>query len=135
MNFIGGDILEIVCQHPTLGESRYSPKSNESFTLDPGGIRTNDDANQITSAGDMIQQKNRMRWSFEGPVAVDFQNDTEIPNLRALAASPELGTWTISHISGTIYKGLGTIVGDINPDTNTAQVSIKVAGSGILEKI
>ena len=135
MNFIGGDLTEIVCQHPTLGEFRVSPKSNESYTLDPGGVRNNDDANQTTSSGQMIQQKNRVRWGFEGPVAVDFINDTEIPALTALSASPDLGNWTFTLISGTIYKGLGIPVGDIAPDTNTAMVSIKIAGSGELEKI
>lgn len=133
-NFIGGDILEIVCQH-TLGEFRFQAKSNESFTLDPGGVRTNDDANQITGGGEMIVQKNRMRWSFEGPIAVDPISNNEFENLPKLAAHPDLGTWTITHISGTIYKGRGTVVGDLNTDTNAAQMTLKVSGSGILEKI
>lgn len=132
MNFLGGDILEIVCQH-TLGEFRFQAKSNEAFTLDPGGVRTNDDANQITGGGQMIAQKNRVRWSMEGPIAVDFVSDNELKNLRELAAHPDLGTWTISHISGTIYKGQGTVVGDLNADTNAAQMTLKVAGSGVME--
>lgn len=134
MNFLGGDILEIVCQH-TLGEFRFQPKSNESYTIDPGGIRTGDDANQITSAGQMIAQKNRVRWSFEGPVAVDFDSDNELSNLSKLAAHPELGTWTISLISGVIYKGQGTVVGDLAADSNAATMPLKVAGSGKLEKL
>tara|TARA_R110002049_G_scaffold224712_3_gene396486 strand:+ start:830 stop:1237 length:408 start_codon:yes stop_codon:yes gene_type:complete len=133
-NFIGGDILEIVVQH-TIGEFRFQAKSNESFTLDPGGVRTNDDANQVTGSGDMIQQKNRVRWSFEGPIAVDPISSNEFDNLSKLAAHPELGTWTISHISGTIYKGRGTVVGDLAVDTNAAQMTLKVSGSGKLEKI
>ena len=32
-NYIGGDIVEIVCNHPSLGDFRFSPKANESFTL------------------------------------------------------------------------------------------------------
>lgn len=132
MNFLGGDILEIVCQH-TLGEFRFQAKSNEAFTLDPGGIRTNDDANQVTGGGQMIAQKNRVRWSMEGPIAVDFASDNELKNLRELAGHPDLGTWTISHISGTIYKGQGTVVGDLNADTNAAQMTLKVAGSGVME--
>lgn len=134
MNFIGGDITEIVCQH-TLGEFRFQPKSNESFTLDPGGIRTNDDANQITGGGQMIAQKNRVRWSFEGPIAVDFISDSELSNLSKLAAHADLGTWTIALISGTIYKGQGTVVGDINADSNAASMTLKVSGSGALEKL
>ena len=133
-NFLGGDILEIVCQH-TLGEFRFQAKSNESFTLDPGGVRTNDDANQTTGAGEIILQKNRMRWSIEGPIAVDFNSGNELDNLRQLAAHPELGVWTMTLISGTVYKGTGTVVGDLQVDTNTAQMTLKLAGSGEIEKI
>ncbi len=131
----GGDVTAITCQHPTLGDYIFFPKSNESFTLDPGGYRNNDDANGITSGGQIINQKNRVRWSAEGPVAVDFAADTEMKGLRDLAASSELGTWTFDHISGAIYKGLGIVVGDIQPDTNTAMLTLKVSGSGEMELI
>jgi len=132
--YIGGDIIEVVCQH-TLGEFRFSPKSNEDFTLDPGGIRTNDDANQITGSGQAIYQKNRVRWMAEGAVAVDYASGNEMEKLPLLAEHPDEGTWTITHISGTIWKGKGTIVGDIQPATNTAQMTLKISGSGKLEKL
>src|SRR6478736_3309694 len=101
-NFIFGDVQEIVCQH-TLGEFRFSPKSNESFTFDKGGFRANDDANQITSDGQMMSQLNRVRWSVEGPIAVDTISDNELDNLAKLSAHADLGVWTFSLISGTIY--------------------------------
>lgn len=132
--FIGGDITEVVVQH-TLGEFRFFPKSNEDFTLDPGGIRTNDDANQITGAGQAIYQKNRVRWMIEGVVAVDFIAGTEMEKLSLLAEHPDEGVWTITHISGTIWKGKGVVVGDIQPGTNTAQMTLKVSGSGKLERL
>jgi len=134
-NYIGGDIIEAVCNHPTLGDFRFAAKSNESFTLDPGGIRTNDDANSVTGNGEMIQQKNRVLWSMEGPVAVDLLSGNEIDNLPKLTESSELGTWTLTHISGTIFKGKGIPVGDLQIDTNTAQMTLKVSGGGKLEKI
>lgn len=133
-NFSGGDITEIVCKHE-LGTFRFQTKSNESYTLDPGGFRANDDANAITGAGEMIDQVNRVRWMLEGPVAVDMASENEVKNLPALSASPELGVWTIAHINGTIWKGRGKPVGDLNFDTNTAQMPLKVSGSGVLEKL
>lgn len=132
--YVGGDITEIVCKH-SLGTFRFQAKSNESFTLNPGGFRSNDDNNAITGAGEMIDQINRQRWSLEGPVAVDMASENEAKNLPALAKSPELGVWTISMLSGVVYKGKGKPVGDLNWDTNTVQMSLKVSGSGILEKI
>lgn len=134
-NYIGGDILEAVCSHPTLGDFRFQAKANESFTLDPGGIRNNDDANGVTGAGTLISQKNRVRWSLEGPVAVDFISGNELLRLPELAESATPGVWTITHISGAIYKGTGEIVGDLQPDTNTAQMTLKVSGGGKLEKL
>lgn len=132
MNFLGGDITEIVCKHPSLGTARFQTKSNESYTMDRGGIRNNDDANQVTGGGQGIYQKNRVRWSFEGPVLVDLNSDA---TAEELAESSEEGTWVISHISGAIYQGKGMIVGDLQPDTNTSQMSLKLAGGGKLELV
>jgi hypothetical protein len=134
-NFIAGDVLEIVCSHPTLGDFRFSPKANESFTMDRGGIRNNDDANGITSNGRSIVQKNRFGWFYEGPVAVNLQTNEEVEALDALSASTEDGVWSFSHISGAIHKGKGRPVGDQQADTNNAQLKLKVAGGGQLEKI
>lgn len=133
--YTGGDLVEITCNHPTLGSFTFATKSNESYTLDPGGYRSNDDANSISGSGTMIDQVNRVRWSFEGPLVADFISDNEIKNLPLLAESFELATWTFSHISGVIWRGKGKFVGDIQVDTNTAQLSSKIAGGGKLEKL
>lgn len=135
MAFIGGDILEATCSHPTLGDFRFQAKANEAFTLDRGGFRTNDDANSVTGGGKNIKQLNRVRWSLDGPVAVDFLSDIELAGLSALAGDPQDGVWTLTHISGAIYKGTGSPVGDLQPDTNTGQMKLKVAGGGDLELI
>ena len=133
--YTGGDLVEITCNHPTLGSFTFATKSNESYTLDPGGYRSNDDANAISGSGTMIDQVNRVRWSFEGPLVADFISDNEIKNLPLLAESFELATWTFSHISGVVWRGKGKFVGDIQVDTNTAQLSSKIAGGGKLEKL
>jgi hypothetical protein len=133
-NFIFGDTDEIVCQH-SLGEFRFSPKANESSTIDKGGVRANDDASQVTSNGQMMSQLNRVLWSWECPIAVDTISDNEMTNLAKLAAHPELGIWTFSLLSGTIYKGKGRPVGDLQADSNAGTMTLKVAGGGVLEKI
>ncbi len=135
MAFLGGDIIEVLISHPTLGDFRFSPKANEAFTYDPGGIRNNDDASGVTGNGQVITQKNRVRWFVEGPVAVDLVSDNELANLPALAASPAQSVVTTTHISGDIRKGTGEYVGEIQVDTNTAQLKMKLSGGGTLEKI
>ena len=133
-NFVFGDVTEIVCQHIS-GTYRYYPKANESFTIDRGGIRGNDDANQVTSDGQMMSQLNRVRWSIEGPIAVDMILDSEISSLNVLAASPSMGTWSISNIAGVTYRGIGRPIGDIQLDTNAGTLTLKLAGNRELEKI
>lgn len=133
MRILGGDITELVCKHPTLGDVRFQTKSNESYTLDKGGYRNNDDANQITGGGQAMYQKNRVRWSLEGPVMVDF-SENEV-TMEDLAESDEEGTWIISHISGTVWQAKGMPVGDITTDTNNAQMTSKIAGGGKLKPV
>ena len=133
--YVGGDITEVTCNHPTLGSFKFATKSNESYTLDPGGYRSNDDANMITGDGQMIDQINRVRWSFEGPLQVDFESGNEVNNLPKLAESIEQATWTFTFISGITMRGKGKHVGDIQIDSNNAQLSAKLAGGGRLEKL
>ena len=133
--FTGGDITGITCNHPTLGSFNFSSKSNESYTLDPGGFRANDDANSITPDGKSINQINRVRWFFEGVIMADFQTNQEVENIPLLSQSSDDSVWTVSLISGVIYKGTGRPVGDFNIDTNTSQSSTKISGGGRLEKI
>lgn len=135
VTYLGGDITELSCSHPTLGDFRFAPKANESFTIDPGGIRNDDDSSNITGGGKMIQKKNRVLWSIEGPIAIDYINDTEHNAIPKLMESAEMGVWTLTHISGVIWKGTGIPVGDFNTDTNTAQGTLKISGDGKLEKI
>ena len=135
MQYSGGDLIEITCNHPTLGSFNFATKSNESYTMDPGGFRAVDDANMITGNGTFIGQTNRVRWSFEGPLMADFKSNNEMENLPSLAESSELGTWTFTHISGVVWRGKGKFVGDIQIDTNTAQLTAKLAGGGKLEKL
>jgi hypothetical protein len=78
---------------------------------------------------------NRVRWSFEGPLQADFTSNNELLNLPKLAESGELGTWTFTHISGITWRGRGKFVGDIQIDTNSAQLGAKIAGGGKLEQL
>ena len=122
-----GDMLDITCNH--LGvDYRFYPKANESFTIDKGGIRNNDDANQITTNGILMVQKNRTRGKIEGPIS--SESDTET-NLNILSKSPISGTWTFVSISGKVYKskGGGVVTGDIQTDSNAGTITLVVAAT------
>lgn len=129
MAAVGGDILELTCNHPTVGTVTFFPKSNESSTLDLGGYRVSDDANMVDGGGRIIKQMNRSRWSAEMTIAID-ENNLDQENLVAIASSPQDGDWTIRHINGFSYGGKGTVVGDIQVDKNVNTMTVKVSGGG-----
>lgn len=128
MPYTGGDTIEMTYNHPTLGSGSFFFKANEDGTVDQGGLRSNDDANAITGNGDMIDQMNRVRASFETPpMSWDMIDQDELNKLTDLAGSPILADWTITNVSGKIWGGKGKPVGDIQGNTNTALITVKIA--------
>lgn len=135
MAVIGGDIIEVTFNHPILGTGTFFPKSSEDSTFDLGGFRSNDDANMIDGSGEMIDQLNRVRWSFEGTGAWDMLIREDLQRLTNLNESPVLSDWTITHINGSVWKGKGKPVGDVQGNGNAATFTLKLAGSGRMKKI
>lgn len=137
----GGDITEISFNHPTLGSGTFFPKANEDDTYDLGGFRSDDDQDMVAGNGDMIDKINRKRWFVEATIAGNLNSSnnsnasSDLELLRLLASSPVLGDWAISHISGTVWKGKGKPVGDIQENVNAATIGFKVSGGGLLKKI
>lgn len=132
---VGGDIIEVTYNHPTLGSGILKPKAGEDSTYDVGGFRSSDDANMITGSGEMIDQINRVRWSFEVTCANDMNDRQDAEKMVALAGSPVLADWTFTNINGTVYGGKGKPVGDIQFNGNQATFTLKVAGEGKMKKI
>lgn len=125
---IGGDLLEITYNHPTLGSGVFYPKSGEDNTFDPGGIRNTSDANMIDGSGNPIYQKNRVRGFFEVVIACDFNTQDTADVLNRLAEDPVPAEWAVSSINGTTYSGSGKVVGDIQPNLNQATLPLRVEG-------
>lgn len=135
MAAVGGDLQEIIIAHPTVGTVTLFPKAGEDSTFNPGGIRNDDDNAGIDGGGRMIVKKSRTRWSLEATISNDMNGTQEMEQLVAIAASNEEANITITHINGAIYKGKGTIVGDINPSGMNATIGIKLAGGGSLAQL
>lgn len=132
---VGGDIIEITYNHPTIGSGVLNVKSNEDTTYDLGGFRSNDDANMVSGNGENIKQINRVRWSFEATVVWDMNTREDLENVIRLASDPVDAEWTITHVNGTVYGGTGNPVGDLSGNGNAANFPIKLAGGGSLKKI
>ena len=132
---VGGDIIEVTYNHPTLGTGTFFPKAGEDSTFDLGGFRSNDEANGVTGSGQTIRQINNVRWSFEVACANDMNIAGELEKINDLSASPVEADWTVSHINGAIYKGKGSPVGDVQANGNAATFTLKVSGGGKMKKI
>lgn len=135
MAVLGGDVIEISFNHPTLGDGKFFPKSGEDSTFETGGFRGNDDANMVDGAGRTIRQLNRVRWSIECTIAWDMNIADEYALATALAGDPAEADYTITHSNGTVWAGKGAPVGDIQPNGNAATFTLKIAGGGVMEKI
>lgn len=132
---VGGDIIEITSNHPSLGSVTLFPKSSEDSTFNTGGFRGEDDMNKIAGDGSSIRTLNRVRWAVELPISWDMNDANEIDKLTALAESPVESDWTFTSVNGTVWGGKGSPVGDIPGNANTSLITLKLSGGGKLEKI
>lgn len=135
MASIGGDIIEVTYNHPTLGTGVFRPKSGEDSTYDLGGFRGDDSNDMIAGNGDVIRKLNNNRWSFEVTCAWDANTATDLEKITALAGDPVEADWTMTSINGTVYGGKGAPVGDQQGNGNAATFTLKVSGGGKLKKI
>lgn len=128
----GGQIIEITYNNPDVGSGTFYPKSSEDSTYDLGGVRTNDEANMIDGSGSAIYSMNLARWSFAVKCGWDFSRE-DLETMSDLAASPSETQMTFTNINGSIYKGKGKMVGDIQGNGNTATFDLKASGGGVLQ--
>lgn len=129
-----GDIREIIANHPELGTIRFFPIADQSNTLDVGGIRTADEDGGIAGNGELVFKMNQFRGSLECIVENDMNIRNDAENVAKLSGSPKLSVWTVTMLNGAVWKGSGKPVGDVKPDTNTGQLTLKIA-SASWEKI
>jgi hypothetical protein len=135
MAVIGGDIVDISVSHDTVGVFSLRAKAAEDATRDLGGLRNADDANSLDGGGQNIIIKNRVRWMFEATVSSDDNVAEDMQKIKAVAESNLEANYTFTFASGVTLGGTGTFVGDIQDATNTATMTVKMAGAGVLNKL
>ena len=129
---VGGDIKELRVNHPTLGSRVFGVKAKESNTYDPGGPRSEDSADAITTQGKPIRSISMTRGEFNCMIENDQATD-DAQFIADLSKDPVEGTWQITVINGTEWKLVGSPVGDIKPDIMNATLQIKVQGGPMVK--
>lgn len=135
MSYVGGDIRELTCNHPDEGSVVLKCKAAEDNTYDLGGVRGNDDANNVTGAGESIRTLNNRGWRVNVTVAWDMNTAQDLQKVVRMAASPEEGDWTVTSINGSIYGGKGSPLGDLQANVNNATFPLVIGGGGQLKRI
>lgn len=135
MAVTGGDVLEVRYNNDNVGEGVFYVKSGEDMTFDEGGFRNEDEAGAMSGSGEAIYKMNQVRWMLEGPMVWNMITQNELERLSQLAEDLGETQFTIRHINGTIWAGVGKVVGDIQGGSQEATIPIKLAGGGRLRKV
>lgn len=131
---VGGDIVEVTYNHPTIGQGVVYPKANEDSTFNIGGFETADDDDAIDGSGQIIQQLNRKRGFFKVVAANDMTVKT-FETMKSLGASSVPATWTFTVANGRVYQGAGVPVGLNEVNANTSVFDLKVAAGSFTQII
>lgn len=131
----GGDITELTFNHETLGTGVLFIKSDEDGELDFGGYRSSDEEKSLDTGSNMIDVMTLSRWAASCVVASDLTNPDHMAKLVLLASNPLLATWTITHISGAVYRGKGKPVGDLKQATKAGTIQLKISGGSQLKQV
>lgn len=136
MAYTGGDCIEVTVNHPTLGSYRFDPKGSEDTEVDFGGYLVADSDDSVTGNGVNIKQMNRKRWSVSVPPVGWAKDPDTLESLQKIQDDTNESQWTFTFIDGSVYKGTGSISGDLKGNKNNGTVNgFKVAGGGKLEPI
>jgi hypothetical protein len=127
MAAVGGDIIEVTYNHPTLGTGFFKAVVGEANTFQPGGFMNSDEETGLNAQGGLIIDKTRTRAFFEIVVESDLNVDEDLIRAKALAENTAPANWSISIVNGTIWSGSGVPVGAMDADIKASRFTLKVA--------
>jgi len=125
MSTIAGLFTEVFAQHSVVGNYKFDLKSGETTELDRGSFRISDDENNRTASGKLILMYENKQPYIQFTCAVSGETEDYVQALIKASAT-ELANFTLTHVSGDVYVGVGTIAGDVKPDRNAGTLQLKV---------
>jgi hypothetical protein len=127
-----GDTRELTIDHPSLGSRSFGVQADQSITLDLGGFSSE---RQNNGNGSGHKKMTAKMWEIAG-LQIDCNlSDGDLEFLQAIQNNPDDATITWDHITGVVYRGKGSIEGDLKLDTNTGYVATTLTGNGKLEAV
>lgn len=127
-----GDTRELTFNHDEVGNRTFAVQTDQGITLDLGGYKGE---RQSYGNGQGHKKMNAKPWKLGGlQVPIDIDNG-DLEYLQEISGSPIDAVITWQHVNGFIYKGEGSIEGDVQWNSNTGFLALEVSGSGEMKKI
>lgn len=122
----GGSIDEFSLTY-SKGTFQFTTIEGDDSTFDIGGPRSAD-TGKVTPNGKLVNEIIRVPGMFEIPTVANDQSKStpEYEQICDFAGSGEEGVFTFSCLNGSVYKGSGTVQGDLKLNPNKASFGIKV---------
>jgi hypothetical protein len=128
----GGDIEEITISHPTIGKRSFAVEKGADNTLDLGGYSKEIEMNGNGTARASLERK---PWMIEN-VSLNIEADNEdLEFLQNVQDSPIDSEFTFSYVVGDVYRGTGSLTGDLKHNTKSSLAAVTISGGGKCEKI
>lgn len=128
-----GDILEIkIASQGSAGSKTYKVKGGEDYNLDLGG-RSKERRMNGDGTGHAVATAKP--WMLESAQLATGSTTDGIEFLQDIQNEIPDAIITISMFDGRVYKGKGSIEGDLKEGTYEGYTPVNFAGSGILERI
>ena len=126
---MAGDTLEIKFIHPDVGSKIFAVKAGEDITQDLGGYTS-----ELMVNGNLTGHKSMSAkaWELSGVSLEADAGDGSLEFLQDISDSPKLSTIVWSHINGSVYKGQGTVTGDLKAGTKEGYVQVTIQGLSLI---
>ncbi len=126
-----GDLLTVKYTHGTVGSREFNIKGGENADQDLGGLSSEV---MVNGLGNGHKSLSRKPWSLENVMhEIESKGDQEF--LQSIQDDPDMCVITWSHIGGDVYKGKGTITGDLKHGLKDGYASLTLQGVGKAEQI
>jgi len=125
------DILSLQIKHPVVGARELAIKAGEGGDVDLGGYSKE---RTMNGNGSSRPKMSRKGWKVSG-ISADTSNPEDHKYLQDVQNSPLDAEFVLAWVDGVVYRGTGSIDGDLSANRGEGYASITLTGGGVLRPI
>ena len=127
MATIGGSWLGVKYNSSKFGSGQFLPFNDAEGVLTTGGNITQDDA-RIAGGFNLVITVMPTVSTFSIEVQNDMVVGNEVSVAQKLMGDPDTA-WTMAHINGSVYAGIGTPVGPLEMNAMKSSFTLKLVSA------